>query len=542
MSSASSREVTAEIDSQACLAKPDTDRSPLSVQRRTPPIPPKQYGSGSITPRIKGSPERLRRNSSGLLISVPEDSGMDFERQADAAHRPTFYTGGSRLNSSDDDDDDDEDEVEEWLIEEELAKEGLYRGSYRRIVMLYSLTPISTILTFVCLACFPIFVYPLSPDSPHSSYPYSPYLPYPFPELLTAAALWSLSQLLRESVSAFSASIPDTVGAFFVPLITTLSQTLISIFLKLSTIVLLLIAANTEQHQPTWRDHSFRRVWAVALGWAGIEAIVGIKQGYEHIALYHDVLVTVRRVSSPDTSTQALPRGVSRENAISMTPTSSTMDPRGGKLDDDDYDDDDDDLTPRVASGERQPLLPPPPQPNHGESSQTSKNAIAQEVENDLEQLMALKAREELEEIYGMPVIYIPVFISCMHRINAVLLSLGNFLLISGAYLRSSFVTAPFPHPSPPQPLSPLPHSTSHHPYLLGLSDLPTSLQLRLSTHSNTLFGLTLLGVTLAQLILVVLHSSWVLPRIGIHTFVYVSCLISLGMFFAGLGYWEALV
>jgi hypothetical protein len=37
------------------------------------------------------------------------------------------------------------------------------------------------------------------------------------------------------------------------------------------------------------------------LGWAAAEAVVGVKQGYESIALYGDVLVNVIMLSTPNT-------------------------------------------------------------------------------------------------------------------------------------------------------------------------------------------------------------------------------------------------
>jgi hypothetical protein len=38
------------------------------------------------------------------------------------------------------------------------------------------------------------------------------------------------------------------------------------------------------------------------------------------------------------------------------------------------------------------------------------------------------------------------------------------------------------------------------------------------------------------------LHTAWVLPKIGVPTYVYVNLLVSLVLFFAGLALWEVLV
>jgi len=68
-------------------------------------------------------------------------------------------------------------------------------------------------------------------------------------------------------------------------------------------------------------------------------------------------------------------------------------------------------------------------------------------------------------------------------------------------------------------PLHPTPNSGSNS-QLLIIAPLPVLLQWFLS----------------------VLHTPQVLPRIGVQTFVYVGSMISLGVFFAGLGVWEGIV
>jgi hypothetical protein len=41
---------------------------------------------------------------------------------------------------------------------------------------------------------------------------------------------------------------------------------------------------------------------------------------------------------------------------------------------------------------------------------------------------------------------------------------------------------------------------------------------------------------------LILLHTPRILPRIGVQTFVYVGLLVSLSVFFAGLGVWEGII
>lgn len=54
---------------------------------------------------------------------------------------------------------------------------------------------------------------------------------------------------------------------------------------------------TTHTNFPTWEDVAFKLIWWIALGWAAAEAVVGIKQGYENIVLYKDVLVSVHTYS-----------------------------------------------------------------------------------------------------------------------------------------------------------------------------------------------------------------------------------------------------
>jgi len=59
---------------------------------------------------------------------------------------------------------------------------------------------------------------------------------------------------------------------------------------------------------------------------------------------------------------------------------------------------------------------------------------------------------------------------------------------------------------------------------------------------SNTQLLITAPLLVVLQWFLSVLHTPQVLPRIGVQTFVYVGSMISLGVFFAGLGVWEGIV
>lgn len=58
----------------------------------------------------------------------------------------------------------------------------------------------------------------------------------------------------------------------------------------------------------------------------------------------------------------------------------------------------------------------------------------------------------------------------------------------------------------------------------------------------NTQLFISFPLIILLEWILILLHTPRFLPRIGVQTFVYVGLLISLGVFFAGLGVWEGII
>ncbi|KAJ6625961.1 hypothetical protein B0H10DRAFT_566900 [Mycena sp. CBHHK59/15] len=362
-----------------------------------------------ITPPLRSSPERIRRiESSGVLNQVPEDA------------EPAAYRDGPSFQNHEDDVD--------WELEEELELEeqGFYRGSYKRLVALYTLAPLTALVAIVLLSLLPAFAY-RCPNPHPPEYPYLPFLPFPLPELLAPVALYALSYLLRAPLYALSALLlPFPLPAI---LLCTVLHTIISTLTRLLALALLLVRPYASYSYPTWHDPAFCRVWWVALGWAAAEAVVSVHQGYVGLALYQDVLVP------PD-----LP----------------------------------------LRDPERTPLLPT----HHADSDPDI------EIDHDIEQLIALKAREELEDVFGIPLVLIPAFIPCLQRINSVLLSLGLFLLL-GASLYSA-----------------------NHSWLLVV--------LAAATH----------------LLLAVLHAPIVLPRVGVQGAVYVGAVVSLGVLFAGLGAW----
>ena len=60
-------------------------------------------------------------------------------------------------------------------------------------------------------------------------------------------------------------------------------------------------------------------------------------------------------------------------------------------------------------------------------------------------------------------------------------------------------------------------------------------------TTSNQHLAITAPPILIIYTLLAMMHTPLILPRIGIHTFVYVELLVSLGVFFGGLAVWDAL-
>ena len=306
---------------------------------------------------------------------------------------------------------------------------------------LYTLVPLTSILTFTILA----FLSAVQ-SAPSRAYPYAPYLPFPIPELLTTTALWSLTHLLRIPLYSlsFALSLPFPSLSPALPIfLSTALHTIVATFIRLLALPILLIQHHMLFSYPTWHDPAFWRVWWVALGWAAAEGVVGIKQGYEGIALYRDVLVKVQGggvksigkgvdvsgkggqiygameegirmgAREPGSGTGTGPGTERSENNSSANTITTTGGTSSQPV-----------LAPPLhietqglheryvfpigsSNGERELLLEGRTGTTSGNGNQQFEleNALRMQVDRDLDQLMALKGREELEEVYGIPVI-----------------------------------------------------------------------------------------------------------------------------------------
>ncbi|KAJ8456332.1 hypothetical protein ONZ45_g18762 [Pleurotus djamor] len=434
------------------------------------------YGGGAI----HSSPERMRRNSTSLLHGVPE----------------------AEENEQDDD--------ELPSIEEELEEEGLYKGSYSHLLFLYTLVPVTALLAWIALAVLPTAAY--SSRHPSTIYPYLPYFPFPLPELLTTSALWCLAYVLRAPIFTFLTYLFANPPLSWLPtLISTFLHSFTTIVLCVASFVVLQIPHATHTAHTTYRDPAFLRVWFLALGWALAEGFVAVAQGYAALASYKDVLIAIKDdeedvEASSVTQSNGSNNGKApqRENHSPEVVRSSTSS--------------------SPLSSERRTLLNKDLQLQRRASNMSEEEILQMELDHDFDQLMAVKMRDDLEDLYGIPYIKIPVFLTSLQRINSVLLTLGVFLLSSSAYLRS-------PLSVPTLSSSPISSPTHDAGYTTQWN----------ATKSNKSLYITIPLLLFVHTALGLLHTPLILPKLGVHTVVYAGLLVSLASFCAGLGVWEAL-
>ena len=160
-----------------------------------------------------------------------------------------------------------------------------------------------------------------------------------------------------------------------------------------------ILALATPGGEATFYAPAFVHVWWLALGWSLAEVTAGVVQGYETIALYRDVLVPegeARKLvaSAVAVATDTLKNGGSDRASSRLRESLSRGEDGGPAVE----------VESAVLSREQQQQresyrssLVAPSEANDAE--------IQLEVDNDFDALLALKAREELEELYGFPAI-----------------------------------------------------------------------------------------------------------------------------------------
>ncbi|KAH7882055.1 hypothetical protein F5I97DRAFT_2068851 [Phlebopus sp. FC_14] len=404
--------------------------------------------------RMRKSPESMRRGSS--LGRVAEEGQIDAGEEVDV----------------------DPDEAVEW----ELEQNGLYGGSYRRLLAMYTLVPSTALLAFVVLALLPSVAWPSPSPSAPSRYP--ALFPSPLPELFLSSSMFSLGHLLRVPVFSLSLLLVRPSAA---SLLSTFLHVLVINTLRLVALALLQVRHSMAYPTPTCDDPAFRTVWWLSLNVA--EVAVAVVQGYQQIALYRDVMVPKGREHEFLERTKHVSQ--QNNNVNGAVPNSWTESPEDES------------------------------QSNLGETDDPLRRALRQstdvldvQIDRDFDKLVAVKSREELEEVYGLPVIKIPVFVSCLQRFNSIILSLGLNLLLSCAYLRS--------------PISiPVSDTDNSNPY---------------PSHWHSPFAVTFPIILVIHTSLASLYTPTILPRIGVHTAAYVGVLVGPDVLLCRVGRVEGLV
>lgn len=242
-------------------------------------------------------------------------------------------------------------------------------GSYRRTIALYTFVPFSSALLLAFLALCPELFW----KSRHNPGTHSPYYPSPLPELIISAALWAFCYLMRTPL--FTLCSLAVHNSLLVTLLFNALHAIVYNFCRVSALPLLRVRDQMRHRYPTWDDPTFYRVWWIALGWATIDVGVSIIQSYSQLALYRNVMVPEDRLREV---------AAQRSTADYVSPSEEVL-----------------------------PLSPRCEAPKRTDSPRTLEDAIRNAVDQDLEQLVNLKEREDVEEIYGLPpIVCLLLFIS----------------------------------------------------------------------------------------------------------------------------------
>lgn len=264
--------------------------------------------------------------------------------------------------------------------------------------------PITSLLVWLFAASVPLLALPTQP----STTPHAPYFPTPLPELLLSISLLALLHLLDPYLFTFAGVLLPY------PTAQSVLGTALHVLLRnaLSTAALPMLRLTLPGGIATYRAPTFRHVWWLALGWSLAEVVTGIAQGYETLALYRDVLVPEGRARELVMSEVAAPALAPNNNR-----SWSASPPRAA----------DERLRESLSRGEdggtimdvpRSPVRGRQQEPSSSSARMTNDAEIQLEVDREFDELVAVKAREELEELYGFPPIVSLDLFTCRSKIG----------------------------------------------------------------------------------------------------------------------------
>ncbi|KZT35959.1 hypothetical protein SISSUDRAFT_1064078 [Sistotremastrum suecicum HHB10207 ss-3] len=364
--------------------------------------------------------------------------------------------------------------------------------SYNSMILKYSFVPLSSLVVFLAL----ILIFTLALHGPSGS-------KLCFTTILlcifSSIAAWTTAHTLRLPIYTLASYLSFRRGSAPIILISsTFIQVLLAESLRVGLFIILQLHLSSEKATPSPPEDAFARSCWIALGWAIAEVTVGVVQGYQQLFLYQE--------ESGDERTVLV--GLEDSGAVYFTSEHEQQVE-----------------SPVVFTNQAR-------EEGHGSrrSSPAGSMSLPEYIHEELDHLMALKQRAELEEVYGSPITAcpllfpnlngltklqdIPVFISCLQRIDSIILSLGLTLLLSASY-----TLHPFLHDHPSHP-----HEHPLHPPSNIIKIIPT-------------FGV----VVLLHTVLSLLWTPVVLPRIGIHSASYIALVGALGSLWAGLWMWGIL-
>lgn len=329
------------------------------------------------------SPEGIRRPLLRVDLSPRQSFGPPPSRGTYGATEDTLglqhsvnssVRGDSYLHQVPEEEEDDD--TDDWDFERQGINDGMpfyincsasnslsygpRTGSYNRQLRLYALVPLTSLATLVVLAILPRFLWHTPPPPTHL-----PLLPHPLPAILLSAGLWSLSYLLHLPVFTLCSTILPF--PHFAAALSTALHVLLRDTLRLLAVPLLLGSSfgGLILSNPSWKDPSFGAAWWLAIGWSFAEVSASAAQGYSQLLLYADA---------------------------------SSFDPG---------------YAPGTGNADHTDVSPlRPVRPAEGRDPQerlwVTESPVPAEtelvLERELDRLVTLKARQELEDVYGMPV------------------------------------------------------------------------------------------------------------------------------------------
>lgn len=210
----------------------------------------------------------------------------------------------------------------------------------------------------------------------------------------------------------------------------------LSTLLRLAALAALHVRHDMVYPRPTWRDGAFRTVWWIGLGWGFAEAAVSVAQSYQQLACYRTVMVPVERVKEILAQSRAQAQwGMGSVNAsreyMPLSPRGAESPAVGGSANGS-----------WTGLGSANGALGERGRGRRSSDANANTNAMSLEeavrlaVDQDVEQLLHLQEREELEEVYGVPVIVSVLLLT--FRIPARSVAFLDFLwpLIVAGFLR----------------------------------------------------------------------------------------------------------